>query len=227
MVFEVSRARREILQKLAEADWTPTELAEELGKSPSTVYNHLDDLHSRGIVQKRQVAGTTRPATEYSVGEGFLQYVSVLPEGYTERTVSLTPDKRAILQIWNLPQAEFHPFVEQYWWLVRENADVDFGTVRGIAVYGSVARGTADADSDIDVLVITEDDASAALVRRELSPVRLDAGDATRIAMAEVYPIDEYRESIVSGSEFLGSIRDELYVVYDPVGVFRNGDTEQ
>jgi len=35
-MFEVSGARREILRRLAARDWSPTDLAEELDKSPET-----------------------------------------------------------------------------------------------------------------------------------------------------------------------------------------------
>lgn len=217
-MFEVSRAKRAVLEKLADGDWTPTALADELEKSPSTIYNHLDDLHRRGVVTKRQVAAKTRPETEYSLGDGFLQYVSVLPEGVTERTVSMTPEKRATLQIWNLPQAEFHPFVEEYWWAIR-TSELDYTSdIVAVGVYGSVARGTADEDSDIDFLVVTSD---AATKRMVTTPLILEREGRSKAALAEVYSVDEYRESTERDSDFLDSISDELHPIYDPDGLFR------
>ncbi|MFB6176910.1 MAG: nucleotidyltransferase domain-containing protein, partial [Halobaculum sp.] len=91
-----------------------------------------------------------------------------------------------------------------------------------VAVYGSVARGTADQNSDIDVLVITCDRETATTVESEMGTLRLRTETGTRIALAETYSVDEYRESVTSGSDFLGSIRDELHVIYDPERVFRN-----
>jgi predicted transcriptional regulator len=84
MVFAVSAAKERILQKLAEQDWSPTDLAEELGKSPETIYNHLHDLEEQGVLSTRQVAAKTRPKTEYSIGNGLIQYVAVLPGQYQQ-----------------------------------------------------------------------------------------------------------------------------------------------
>lgn len=43
VVFEVSTAEKEILQRLTEQDWTPTDLADELDTSRNTIYNHHDE----------------------------------------------------------------------------------------------------------------------------------------------------------------------------------------
>jgi predicted ArsR family transcriptional regulator len=124
-VFEVNEAKKEILEHLVIRDWTPTDLAEELDKSTNTVYNHLGELHERGLLTRTQVPAKTRPKTQYSIGEGFLQYIAVLPGRYTEKSVELTPEKQAILHIWDIPQEEFHPFVQKYWWALTNSADGD------------------------------------------------------------------------------------------------------
>jgi len=223
MVFEVSTAKQEILEKLAEQDWTPTDLAEELGKSRTTVYNHLNELHQNGILTKQKVAAKTRPKTEYSIGNGFIQYVSVLPGQYQEKTLELTPEKQAALRIWNIPQEEFHPFIEHYWWSIKNSADLDYrDEIKAVAVYGSVARGNADQDSDIDFLVITKDEDTADTVSTNFGSLRIKANGTAKIGLTEVYSMKDYKNSLAHGSKFLENVRDELHAIYDPEKVLQN-----
>jgi len=223
MVFEVSTAKQEILEKLAEQDWTPTDLAEELGKSRTTVYNHLNELHQNGILTKQKVAAKTRPKTEYSIGNGFIQYVSVLPGQYQEKTLELTPEKQAALRIWNIPQEKFHPFIEHYWWSIKNSADLDYrDEIKAVAVYGSVARGNADQDSDIDFLVITKDEDTADTVSTNFGSLRIKANGTAKIGLTEVYSMKDYKNSLAHGSKFLENVRDELHAIYDPEKVLQN-----
>jgi predicted nucleotidyltransferase/DNA-binding HxlR family transcriptional regulator len=223
MLFNVTTAKKEILRKLSEQDWTPTDLAEELERSRNTIYNHLTDLHEQGVLTKKKVAAKTRPKTEYSIGDGFMQYVTVLPGKYTEKTVELTPRKQAVLRIWDIPQEEFQPFVESYWWGLKNNADIDYREdLKAVAVYGSVARGQADDDSDIDFLVITDDEEAEEVVTDTLGSVRLKAEGSSKIGMTETYSAEEYRNSLAHSSDFLEKIQDELHVIYDPDRYLRN-----
>jgi DNA-binding CsgD family transcriptional regulator len=216
MVFEVSAAKEEVLRKLTEQDWTPTELAEELDKSRSSVYNHLNDLHQRGILQKRNVEAKTRPKTEYSIGNGFVQYITVLPGQYTEKTLDLTDWKEALFRIWTVPQNEFHPFLENYWYALRNNKDLPNEDVEAVAVYGSVANGTADNDSDIDLLLITSNKETSQTADEQFGALRVDADGDSKICMTEVYSFKEYRDSVAHGSNFLEKTRGELHIIYDP-----------
>lgn len=213
MTFEVSAARAEVLEKLAERDWTPTELAYELGKSTSAVYNHLDALADRGVVSKRQVAAKTRPKTEYSIDDGFFQYLAVLPGQYARGMLPLDDNKRALLSIWTIPQVEYHPYLESLWFQLRD----EDGLV-AVAVYGSVARGDADEESDIDVFLIA-DDGHAERLKDAYGTRRFKYQDVTKLGMAQVYTPESYRTSLAGGSDFLASIQDELHVVFDSRGV--------
>lgn len=207
---------------LVQRDWTPTDLARELGKSTSTIYNHLDDLADRGVLTERRVAAKTRPKTEYSIGDGFVQYVTVLSGGYRERVLRLDVHKEAIVRIWNVPQEEFHPFVERLWWRLRTDPDVDFeNDVAAVAVYGSVARGEADSDSDIDLLVVVESEAAETAVDEACGSVRLQIPEGSKIGMAESFTTRDLRNSLAHGSSFLDDIRDELHVLYDPDRLLR------
>jgi len=93
MMFKISSARKEILQKLAERDWTPTDLAEELNKSTETVYNHLDELEKKGFLSKSKIEAKTRPKNLYSLKEGFVQY---LPNEFISKESSLMNSSAAL-----------------------------------------------------------------------------------------------------------------------------------
>ena len=223
MVFEISSAKKQVLQELTEQAWTPTDLADELGKSSNTIYNHLEDLYELGILRKERITAKTRPKTEYSIGDGFVQYVAILPGQYAERSLELTPEKQALIRVWNIPQPEFHPYVENYWWDIKHCADLTYREdIEAIAVYGSVARGDADEESDIDFLVVTSDEISAETVVELFGSTRIDAAGGTKIGMSEVYSMNAYKESLARGSDFLEKIRDELHTIYDPRGLLQH-----
>lgn len=216
-MFRVSTAKREILRKLTEHDWSPTDLAEELGKTPETVYNHLHDLEEQGVLTTRQVPAKTRPKTEYSIDDGLIQYITVLPGQFREGSLRMDESKEVMFRIWAVPQEEFHPYLERYWWSLKSDPNIDFADgVTAIGVYGSVARGQAGPDSDIDILAVTGGGDSKSTLESAYGSVILEDGAARRVAMTEVYTVEEYKNSLAHGSDFLTSIRDELHPLYDP-----------
>lgn len=216
-MFEISTAKREILQRLAQQDWSPTDLAEELDKSPETIYNHLHDLEEQGVLSKTQVPAKTRPKTVYSIGDGLVQYVTVLPGQFQEGSLPVSETKEVMFRIWAVPQEEFHPYLERYWWSLRMSADLDLGRdVTAIGVYGSVARGEADAESDLDIIVVTPDEDGKSDVEYGFGSVILESGGGSLMGMTEVYTEKEYRNSLAHESDFLTSIQSELHPIYDP-----------
>lgn len=213
MVFDLSQAKMEILRELTKQDWTPTDLAEKLGKSNNTIYNHLSQLYEDGVLSKKSVSAKTRPKTQYSIDDGFIQYIAVLPGQLTEQKVHLTPRKEAMFRIWSVPQDEFHPYIEDYWHQLRMSDELN---VEAVGIYGSVARGTADEDSDIDIIVVTDDDDPEQINDDLMSSVRVTTDSGSRIFMNEIYTEQEYRDSVAHGSSFLENIRDEIIPIYDP-----------
>jgi len=94
--------------------------------------------------------------------------------------------------------------------------------IKAVAVYGSVARGEADEDSDIDFLIITEDKKTREIVSQNFGSTRIEAGGGSRIGMTEAYSMEDYRNSLAHGSDFLENIQDELHIIYDPDEVLQN-----
>lgn len=218
-MFGLTAAKREVLTKLAERDWTPTDLAGELDKSRQAVYNHLEDLAERGVLSKTKVPAKTRPKTSYSIGDGFLQYVAVVPGEFQEGTLALTGSKEALLRIWLLPQPEIHPFLETVWIEMRDVSGLEAATV-----YGSVARGEASPESDIDLLLVAADDETATELMRTFGSRRVTIDGQSRLVMAETYTTDELRTSVAHGSDFLANALGEGHIIYDPDGTLRDSE---
>ncbi len=221
-MFELTRAKERVLRKLAERDWTPTDLAEELGVSRNTAYNHLDDLERLGVLTTRKVAAKTRPKTEYSVGDGFFQYVAVLPGQFERDALDVTPNKRAMFRIWAVPQPEFHPVLERYWFELKTDDDIELREdVVAVGVYGSVARGDADEDSDVDVLLVLDDESLEPPVSGA-KIIQTERG--SRLCMTETFSRTDYRESLAQGSDFLENVLAEIRPIYDPNRLFQVGE---
>lgn len=135
--------------------------------------------------------------------------------------------KEAVFRIWMVPQDAFHPFFEQYWWQLRMCEGLSFKQdVVAVAVYGSVARGEADEDSDIDVRSIVTDDEAEAVVTEQFGSVLGKTGDGSKICMTETYTVQDYRDSLADGSDFLEAVRDECRVIYDPDQILLRPETE-
>lgn len=213
-MFEISRAKGQILEKLVERSWSPTDLARDLGKSTEAVYNHLNDLAEMGVLKKSKEKAKTRPKTVYSIGEGFVQYLAVLPGQFVIRTVETDENKKVLLRIWATPQERYHPYLEEIWRQIRKD-----GGIRGAAVYGSVARGTADEDSDIDLLLIAEDEAEER-IRSDYGSRFLETDEGKKLAMANVFSRSDYIRGREGGSDFLERIERDLHVLHDPEGIF-------
>lgn len=215
----LTTAKRRVLEKLAEQDWTPTDLAEELNTSTPNIYNHLHDLAERGMLQTEQVPATTRPKTQYSIGRGFVRYLAVLPGQVQSGAWQFDQHKGPLLRIWLLPQPEFHPFLTEYWRRLRRDHDLE-EEIRAVGVFGSVARGHADAQSDIDVFILATDDNAVQLVEEQAGAMRIQIDEESRIVVAEVFSFEEYRESWDHDSHFLREVVADIHPVYDPDRLF-------
>jgi len=130
------QAMQDVLSRLIEEpydEFTIGQLAEMVDGNQATVSKAVKLLKQLGTVQTRQ--------------EGRRQYVSIHRDRLTK------PDP-----VLSIPQSEFHKPIRAF--VDRVQAEVD--DLVGVLLFGSVARGTADRASDIDILVFVEDDKTTA-----------------------------------------------------------------
>lgn len=164
-----------------------------------TISSAIDDLESAGLVE-----------TEHA---GAKKHVRI------DRTRLNKPDD-PIVQI---PQAEFHEPVRE---LVSSLTD-DIDDVRGVVLFGSVARGEADRRSDVDCFVLVDGSQATAQqtadeITATLNETRFD-GDRYKfhvlvesVESARDYG-DRLREIFATGltlveSEDLTALKEEVFV---------------
>lgn len=143
--------------------------------------------------------------------EGRKQYVSI------DRNRLTKPDP-----VLSIPQTEFHKPVRAFVDRVRE----EIADLVGILLFGSVARGEADRASDIDLLVVVDDDRTRArrtvqTIVSELEETKFDGHRYTFEALVESVDSakrigDRLRRQFDSGitlvgSEGLSAVRREVY----------------
>lgn len=219
---------REVLELVAERARSPTEVAEELGVSVQTASRNLKKLVGQGFAEETRT-GEGRGYKRYRAEE-FAQVFAGFDGEVFERTFALSTAQRAVLSVLKVPQPEYHPVLLSYLFArVEPMAPTDLFEIAAVVVYGSVARGEARPDSDVDVLVVYGDvgDVDAALNRpATYGDNWLDFGEE-RLVMEEAFSLPEFRGGLDAGSQFLRNVLDEGIVLYDPEGVIRDARQER
>lgn len=184
-VFRI-KATDGILRLLADAhetEFTIPELVDATAVTRSTVWRAVNLLDSIGAVQIRET-----PQRNY---------------------VTINPDR---LQkddpILAVKQSEFHEpiraFIDHIQEALTETDDVD--EILGIVVFGSVARGKADRQSDIDLLVVVDGDRTSA--RRVVTDVVAELRN--RRFEGDRFDFEPYVESTESTHRIGSKLREIL-----------------
>ena len=179
------------------SEFTISELATLIDGNQATVSKAVKLLSSAGVVKTRK--------------QGRNQYVGINRDRLNK------PDP-----ILSIPQAEFHEPVRVF--LDRLKDDVD--QLVGVVLFGSVARGEADRASDVDLLIIVEEDNTSARravqsIVRELQETKFDGNRYTFQPLVESVESarrigDRLREQFDDGITLVGSdqlteVRKEVY----------------
>lgn len=206
--------KMEILRELEEKETTPTELAESMNLTVSSITKHLNDLEELGLVVKSgKKKGKTRSFWKYKLKD-FVYFISSLDGRVEKKSLVIDRNKRIHFRIWTVPQPEFHSDLNKFWCEVQE----DLENIEGIMVHGSVARGDARKDSDIDILMISdekslEDKFGAKVLGK-------------KIFMTTVFTKEEFKKSFRKGSNFAQNVVDEGIIIYDPTNFLREMKNE-
>lgn len=196
-IFRIGAAD-DILYLLADAhetEFTVAELVDATGVTRSTVWRALDLLDSIGAVQIRET-----PQRNY---------------------VAINPDRlRKDDPILVIEQSEFHApiraFVDRVQTVVSKTDNVE--SLLGIVVFGSVARGEADRQSDIDLFVLITGNRTKArrVVTDVVADLRTQRFDGDRF---EFEPYVESAESARRADTKLRDIFTEGITVYGTEGL--------
>ena len=98
----------------------------------------------------------------------------------------INDELRIHLRIWSIPQQEFHSFVDLYRHIITTSVDFDFERdIESIAIFGSVARGEARKDSDVDTLIITRTNIDYPL--ETLNALIVEINKERKVFMGKIY----------------------------------------
>ena len=181
----------------AYSEFTISELATLINGNQATVSKAVKLLSAVGVVKTHK--------------EGRKQYVGINRDRLNK------PDP-----ILSIPQSEFHEPVRAF--LDRLEDEVD--QLVGVVLFGSVARGEADRASDIDLLIVVEEDKTSARravqsIVRGLQETKFDGNRYTFQSLVESIESarrigDRLREQFDDGITLVGSdqlteVRKEVY----------------
>lgn len=196
-IFRI-RAADGILRVLVDAheeEFTIPELVAVTGVTRSTVWRAVELLDGLGILDVRDTPQR--------------KYISIDPGALQKDDPILT-----------IKQSEFHEPVRMFVESVRNTLDKSDKVERlvGIIVFGSVARGEADRQSDIDCFVVVEGDRTAArrLVTDVVSELRDQRFNGDRFEFEQYV---ESVESAIRAGRKLREIFDEGITIYEEEGL--------
>lgn len=208
----ITGTRREVVEILLEGDASATDIAEKLDLSVQTVHRHLTSLQEDGYVsQSGKRSGKTRPYKLYTVEESSSLF-AIYDGKIVERSFEVTEAHKTIFSILQVPQSEFHSVLLSH--LFALSTDWEQYGIRSIAVYGSVARGDATEESDIDLFLVTDEDeppAESVIVDNVIGEF-----ENRRIVSKKVATPDEVKEGLELDSQFLRNVFEEMIILYDP-----------
>lgn len=209
-------AKWKIIESLSKRERTSSELAKRFKTSLSNISQQLSELESLGIVKKTGVKkGKRRPFLRYSLDKGFIFLIEAIPKEARKIFLEADENIKIHLRIWSIPQKDFHYFVESLWWGLQDYLD----DIVSFAIFGSVAKGNARDDSDIDVLLIAEKNAKE--LEKKFSAKIVGRKGKGKMTMSQVFLPKEFEEALKE-SKFAKQIVSSMIIICDRNGFLYN-----
>ncbi len=204
-----SESKWKIIEVLAKKEMSATELAKQFRTSPSNISQQLSELESLGMIKKTGIKkGARRPFVKYSLDKGFVFFAEALPKEARKIFLEADENIKTHLRIWSIPQKEFHYFVESFWWELQNYLD----DMISFAIFGSVAKGNAREDSDIDVLLIAEKNIKE--LENKFSAKIVGKNEKGKMIMAQIFSPADF-EKALEESVFAKQIIGSMIIICD------------
>ncbi|TRZ54680.1 ArsR family transcriptional regulator [archaeon] len=204
-----SESKWKIIESLAKKEMSATELAKHFRTSLSNISQQISELESLNMIKKAGIKkGARRPFVKYSLDKGFIFFAEAVPKEARKIFLDVDENVKIHLRIWSIPQKEFHYFVESFWWKLQDYLD----NIVSFAIFGSVAKGNAREDSDIDVLLIAKKNAKE--LDKRFSAKIVGLKEKGKMTMSQVFSPADFEEALKE-SKFAEQIISSMIVIYD------------
>jgi predicted nucleotidyltransferase len=148
------------------------------------------------VRQLREVTGNGSKTTTRAVD--LLEELELICVDESGRARSVRLNRKRVTipdePLFALPQDEFREPVRQF----TERARAEVPSFSALIVFGSVARGEADRQSDIDVWILVEDDNELLQARRTATDIAVDLGEQRFGEAGQRYEFEVLVESVES-----------------------------
>lgn len=187
--------KREVLKELLdnpEYSFTVNEITKEVSGSYNSVKNFLRDLEDFNIARFNKKGNTY--LVKYNQGSRYHEVIK------------------------DLFRADRQPLEDAAKKFASKLYEENSSSIRSIILFGSVARGTAEADSDIDILVITEEENAGIDENARKYGERYIDIENELVPLTET--IEDFREKLEKGERFEENVaKDGVVLKGDKLGL--------
>jgi predicted nucleotidyltransferase len=187
--------KREVLKELLdnpEYSFTVNEITKEVSGSYNSVKNFLRDLEDFNIARFNKKGNTY--LVKYNQGSRYHEVIK------------------------DLFRADRQPLEDAAKKFASKLYEDNSSSIRSIILFGSVARGTAEADSDIDILVITEEENAGIDENARKYGERYIDIENELVPLTET--IEDFREKLEKGERFEENVaKDGVVLKGDKLGL--------
>jgi len=214
-MLNLNPTKWKIIEELSKKNLTPTELSKKLGITLPSLHTQLKELEQKELIKKSgEIKGKTRPYAEYSLGEGFLYFIKVLPNEVEKKLIQIDNNVKLHLRIWSIPQKQYHYYIESIWWKLQDYID----EIDSIILYGSVASGQAKEGSDIDILLLVKKNPEK--YEKLFGAKLIGKKEKRKMLMIQAFETKDFSEALKKSSDFAKEIIKNNIILYDKESKF-------
>lgn len=206
----INKTQWKIVKELSKGNRTQSELAKTFKMSLPSIHMQLKSLEREKLVKKvGEIKGKTRPYAEYSIGNGFIYFMKVLPNEAEQTFLEIDENIKLHLRIWSIPQREYQFYVEKFWWGLQDY----LGDIDAVIIYGSVAQGEARQGSDIDILLLVNKGVKK--YEKMFGAKMVGQRGKRKMISCQIFETNDFKNSLEKGSDFAREIINNNLIIYD------------
>jgi len=211
-MLNISKTKEVILNALTTKK-TQTELAKELNLSFPAINKEIKELIYLDFIKElEKKPGKTRPYKVY-IRNDFFYFISSMQNNFYSDKMCVNEYLKLHLNLWKIPQKEYLFFIESFLWAILCDSS-KIKELDSFAIFGSVAKGNATENSDIDILLISQKNSKILDYGKE-GAIITDINGDKKMIMAQTFTKEEFLNNYKKGSKFIKEILSNMIIIYD------------